>query len=674
MKKIVNFFLALFFVLGLTSCNDTKTPTKTPTGEITNPSGDPATPTENSPTGNTKVEAAVDNIQDGTVLHAWNWSMTTIKSKMAEIKEAGYTAVQTSPMQPQKDYYNGSTWGDQWWKLYQPFGFKIATKENAIGTKDELIDMCKEADKYGIKVIVDVVANHLAGSNTSTFSTKVKDYSPDIVNQNLQHSAGMANDQNVKSMVQGNIGDFPDLQTESTVVQKEVLNLLKEYIDCGVDGFRFDAAKHIETPDDGQYASQFWPYILNGASDYASSKGLDEPYYYGELLFTPGVGRSFSSYTKYMSITDNVTGNNVRNAVINKNSSAASNYAYATGTPANKLMLWAESHDNYANNDEYTSKNVNQAQINKAYAIVASRADASSLYFARPGSTTKMGAMGTTQWKSKEVSEVNKFHNYFIGTSEYLGSSGSFVTNTRYDDTKSGVVIVNLGTTTAVSNLTINKMKDGKYTDHISGNEFTVTNGKISGTMSSTGIAVVYSETASTDLSLSINDNNVIDFYDNFKVKITASNATSAYYTINNGDKVNFTSSTTIDLSNQATGQITIKVTAVKGSEEITKTLTYTKLKATEKRTIQITNIDSAYTSNKTICAWVWKSGTEGKWVTGELNGNTFTFKIEKEYTDFLLASFNKGATPNWDLSPKQTGDAQFTTASIYDGASLTWK
>ena len=73
MKKIVNFFLALFFVLGLASCDETKTPTKTPTGEITNPSGDPATPTENSPTGNTKVEAAVDNIQDGTVLHAWNW-------------------------------------------------------------------------------------------------------------------------------------------------------------------------------------------------------------------------------------------------------------------------------------------------------------------------------------------------------------------------------------------------------------------------------------------------------------------------------------------------------------------------------------------------------------------------------------------------------------------------
>ena len=665
----MNHVLLLFITLGLASCNPTLEPTTTPTIESPLPTEE-KTPTEVE----TKVEPEVENIQDGTVLHAWNWSMTTIKSKMAEIKEAGYTAVQTSPMQPQKDYYNGSSWGDQWWKLYQPFGFTIATKDNAIGTKDELIEMCKEADKYGIKVIVDVVANHLAGSNTSTFSSKVKDYSPNIYNQNLQHNAGMTNDNNVRSMVQGNIGDFPDLQTENPVVQNEVLNLLKEYIDCGVDGFRFDAAKHIETPDDGIYASVFWPYVLNGASEYASSKGLDEPYYYGELLFTPGQGRSFSSYTKYMSITDNVTSNTIRNGVISKNAANASTYSYSTGSPANKIMLWAESHDNYANNDSNSTRNVAPTQINKTYAIVASRADASSLYFARPGSTTKMGAMGTTQWKSKEVTEVNKFHNFFIGTSEYLGNSNGFVTNTRYDATKSGVVIVSVSGSTTVSNVTVNKMTDGKYIDHISGNEFTVSNGKISGTMANTGIAVIYNNTISTDLSLSVNDNNVIDFYTELKIKVTTANATSAYYTINNGNKVSFNSSTTIDLSNENTGEITVKVTAIKGTEEITKVLTYTKLKPTDLRTIQINNISSTYTTNKTICAWVWKSGTEGKWVTGELNGNTFTFKIEKEYTDFLLASFNKGTTPNWNASPKQTNDATLTNSSIYDGSSLSWK
>ena len=673
MKKFFNVILSFLCLTGLVSCNEkTGTPQKTPTNEVIET---PSKTEEKTPTSNnTNVESTVDNIQDGTVLHAWNWSMNTIKAKMAEIKEAGYTAVQTSPMQPQKDYYAGSSWTDQWWKLYQPFGFKIANKDNAIGTKDELTAMCKEAEKYGIKVIVDVVANHLAGQNTNTFSSKVKDYSPDIYNQNLQHNAGMTNDSNVKSMVQGNIGDFPDLKTESDVVQKEVLNLLKEYIDCGVDGFRFDAAKHIETPDDGQYASDFWPYVLNGASDYASSKGLDEPYYYGELLFTPGQGRSFSSYTKYMSITDNVTGNNIRNSVVSKNVAGASNYIYSTGSPANKLMLWAESHDNYANNDEYSSKNVNQSQINKAYAIVASRADASSLYFARPGSTTKMGAMGTTQWKSKEVSEINKFHNFFIGTNEYLGSGTGYVTNTRYDDTKCGVVIVSLGGSNTVSNLTINKMKDGKYIDQISGNEFTVSGGKINGTMGSNGIAVVYNEEVSNDLSLTINDNDVIDFYDTLKVKVTVSNATAANYSINGGSKVNFTSSTTIDLSKEKEGQITLVITAIKDDEEITKTLTYTKLKSTESRTIQISNLNSTYTNNKTICAWVWKNGSEGKWVIGELKGNTFTFKIEKDYTNYLLASFNKGATPSWDLKPNQTNDSIFSDASKYDGSVLSWK
>ena len=699
MKKFLNVILSFFILVGLVSCGDENKTQDVPTSDvlptqneqnptfpsagIVTPTVGESTPTQNTPTNTVPTEgtqtenttvSSIENIQDATVLHAWNWSMNTLKSKMSEIAEAGYLAIQTSPMQPQKDYYANSTWKDQWWKLYQPFGFEIATKDNAIGTKDELIEMCNEAEKYGIKVIVDVVANHLAGNGTSSFSPKVKDYSPDIYNQNLQHNAGSTSDNSVKDVVQGTIGDFPDLKTESSVVQNEVLNLLKDYIDCGVDGFRFDAAKHIETPDDGQYASNFWPYVLNGASSYASSKGLDEPYYYGEILYTPGPNRSYSSYTKYMSITDNVTSKDIRNAVLSQNAAAAANSNYATGVPANKIMLWAESHDTYSNSEQETTK-ISATNINKIYAITASRANASSLYFARPGDYSKMGEMGSSKWKAKEVAEVNKFHNFFIGTNEYLGSSNGYFTNTRYDGTNCGAVIVNLkGTSSTVSNLAISQMKDGKYIDQITGNEFTVSNGKISGTIGGTGIAVVYNKTVSNELGISVNDNNVIDFYDSLKVKVTVSNASSAHYTINNGSKVGFTSSTTIDLSKENTGNITITITAIKDSKEITETLTYKKLAATESRTIVFSNIDSTHTNNRTIYAWVWKTGSEGKWVKGELNVNTFTFNVEKGYDNYVLASFNKNAEADWNNKISQTADGILTEASKYEGSSLSWK
>ena len=43
---------------------------------------------------------------------------------------------------------------------------------------------------------------------------------------------------------------LPDLNTGSTKVQNYVIGFLKECIDAGADGFRFDAAKHIEVPTD----------------------------------------------------------------------------------------------------------------------------------------------------------------------------------------------------------------------------------------------------------------------------------------------------------------------------------------------------------------------------------------------------------------------------------------
>lgn len=66
-------------------------------------------------------------IQGAAILHCFDWSYTSIKNNLKAIKDAGYTAVQTSPVQPPKDY--GANWRDQqgqWWKLYQPIGIRIA--------------------------------------------------------------------------------------------------------------------------------------------------------------------------------------------------------------------------------------------------------------------------------------------------------------------------------------------------------------------------------------------------------------------------------------------------------------------------------------------------------------------------------------------------------------------
>ena len=129
-----------------------------------------------------KVEAAaiVDNglrpsSQEGVILHCWNWSYSNIKKYMKDIAAAGFTSIQTSPVTQPKDYYwEGIAYGNvgipdgtggyegNWWKVYQPVTMSICDNGHTwFGTKAEFKAMCDEAEKYGVRVIVDIVANHM---------------------------------------------------------------------------------------------------------------------------------------------------------------------------------------------------------------------------------------------------------------------------------------------------------------------------------------------------------------------------------------------------------------------------------------------------------------------------------------------------------------------------------
>ena len=108
-----------------------------------------------------------ETVQGSAILHCFDWSFNQIRDHLSEIAAAGYTAVQTSPVQPPKDYDSSYTYGkDQWWKLYQPLDICIAESGSWLGTKTELTSLCSAADNYGIQIIVDVVSNHLANNGT----------------------------------------------------------------------------------------------------------------------------------------------------------------------------------------------------------------------------------------------------------------------------------------------------------------------------------------------------------------------------------------------------------------------------------------------------------------------------------------------------------------------------
>jgi len=529
-----------------------------------------------------------DKVGDGVMLHAFNWSYNTIKENLPAIAAAGYTTVQTSPVQQPKDYSTSGDVTGQWWKLYQPISFHIA-EQSWLGTKDDLKSLCDEADKYGIKIICDIVSNHIANADETrpdSVSNQVKKYEPEFYKKRRTYTRtykGDANDSSVQAVVQGHVSKCPDLVTNDTAVQTYIINLLKECIDCGVDGFRFDAAKHIETEDDGEYASDYWKNITTSASSYYTQKTGDDLYIYGEILNNCGADRSYSSYTKYINVTDNRTGDAVLYNVTRGKASTATNAKYKSGVAASNAVLWAESHDTYEGSSGSSgfsnTAGISDENVVKAWAIVASRKDSTALFFARPGTALMGGVSTDTTYKSTAVSEINKFHNLFVGQSEKLGSSGDIAYVARGT---SGIVLSNCKGTNASVSISGTGLADGKYTDTVSGAEFTVANGVLTGSIGKTGVAVVYNGTTTPKAINSVESGSFRG--DTMTLTLGLENATSGTYCLDDSTPVKFTGTTSIRIgSDYKPGEtITLTVTATDGVKTSSMVYKYTKSTARE--------------------------------------------------------------------------------------------
>ena len=138
--------------------------------------------------------------------------------------------------------------------------------------------------------------------------------------------------------------------------------------------------------------------ITTSASSYYTQKTGDDLYIYGEILNNCGADRSYSSYTKYINVTDNRTGDAVLYNVTRGKASTATNAKYKSGVAASNAVLWAESHDTYEGSSGSSgfsnTADVSDENVVKAWAIVASRKDSTALFFARPG-TALMGNIST---------------------------------------------------------------------------------------------------------------------------------------------------------------------------------------------------------------------------------------------------------------------------------------
>ncbi|MEE3428078.1 MAG: alpha-amylase family glycosyl hydrolase [Ruminococcus sp.] len=473
------------------------------------------------------VNGITDSNDNATILQCWNWSYENLEKEIPKIASQGFSVVQISPPNEIKEATTGhKVTGETtngWWMFYQPAGFQInESTDNALGTKAQLKKMVETAHSYGVRVIADSVINHMGTANdeetnaskkNSTdpmvhLTPKAAEFEPVIVNNKLFHSPWFNMTYQYEwngpegtctnDLTRGCTSRLPDLKTEDQRVQDAIYEYLRELVDAGIDGFRFDAAKHIETPSDSaNYKSDFWTDTVTKVKNYAKNTYKKDILSYGEILNTCGFGRKYSFYFPFMKVTDSTIYRQVQKAVIQSNPGQAVPQNMANGTKA-QTVLWNESHDTYMDGE---SKNYSKAQRNKTWAAIAARDGITSMYLARPASLTQnLGVASETDWTAKEVMAVNKFNNFFDGQGEYLANSGTVAVIGRGSSTTKGggAVLVNCANSTATksaANIPVATMSNGTYKDAVTGTNFVVSGGKItSGTIGNTGVAVLYNE------------------------------------------------------------------------------------------------------------------------------------------------------------------------------------
>lgn len=557
--------------------------------------------TEEAEQVSTNSYGLCDNTKDGAILHAFCWSFNTIKSNMKDIAEAGYTTVQTSPINECNATHPGmKLWSDDngtggcWWWHYQPTDWTIGNYQ--LGTRDDYIAMCDEADKYGVKIISDVLPNHTT-PDLSQVSENLKNAAGGGGAGQLYHSNGfnpIGNYSDRTECTLGQMGGLPDVNTENQGFQKYYLEFCNDVIACGGDGFRYDTAKHIGVHSDPIDSSNtrgvndFWD-VATGliAVDGVKLNKPDNFFIYGEVLQDNGI--PYDEYASYMNMTASSYGYILRDALggYSLNTGTISDWSHST---PDKIVTWVESHDTYCN--DHDSAWMNDWQIRAGWAVIAARANGTPLFFSRPdgsdGSNKNywgnnvLGAKGNDQFKHPEVAACNHFRNAMVGETEYLSNPNGNSSVLVIERGTKGAVIINMGSST--SNIPLNRVADGTYTEEVSGQTVQVSGGTLNYTVPGGTIAVVYNPTAITkDPTVSVSKDSGT-FTEPFTLTLTPSNATKATYSIDGGEVKEFTSKTTVKIGEGCSigDKVTVKVTAEGEGTPFEKTYTYTMAEAPE--------------------------------------------------------------------------------------------
>lgn len=182
------------------------------------------------------------------IYNAFNQSLAQVVKDLPTIVQSGFTCVLLSPMNKFDKY------------AYQPTQFTVG---NSFGSIEELNRFCATCHEIGINVMVDVCLGYLAqvqGYNSKMLHKSESDpklykelmnqldqcFLPQFKSEHILPRYLIQPDGTQRLMWKNKT--FPALKIGHPHVIQILSQYLKDLVDCGVDGFRFDSAEMIHRP------------------------------------------------------------------------------------------------------------------------------------------------------------------------------------------------------------------------------------------------------------------------------------------------------------------------------------------------------------------------------------------------------------------------------------------
>lgn len=158
--------------------------------------------------------------------------------------DLGIEAIWLNPIYPSQTYHK-----------YDILDYKAIDPK--FGTIEDFKQLIEESHKRGIKIILDMVFNHTAYDHP-WFKAALKGEEPYVNYYRIEETLDLQ-EYPTRNAWKNASGKFyyawfwekmPELNLENEAVREEIRDISKFWMDLGVDGFRFDAAKHAYYPDE----------------------------------------------------------------------------------------------------------------------------------------------------------------------------------------------------------------------------------------------------------------------------------------------------------------------------------------------------------------------------------------------------------------------------------------